>query len=348
MATYRVGVIGCGGISRTHARGFNALESAEVVAAADINKESVDKFGEEFSVSARYTDFRDMLTKEQPDIVSICTWPGAHAEATIAAAENKVKGILCEKPMCINLGQANAMIEACEKSGTKLAIGHHSRFIARNTAARKLVAEGAIGQPTLMIRRVGGGLLNNGSHAVDLMRYLLSDPETEWVIGQVERKTDRYERIIRVEDLCMGLICFVGGARGIIESDMPESGMPGGTFIYGTEGMLNIGGDNLLLQNPKQAGWQVMDVPPDTNQFAEMIEWIEERSGHRNDAKQTRYAIEILMAIYESLRIKGLVKMPLETKESPLYLMIDEGALPVEKPGKYDIRLPESMWDILE
>jgi len=104
----------------------------------------------------------------------------------------------------------------------------------------------------------------------------------------------------------------------------------------------------LLLQNPKQSGWQVMNVPPDTNQFAEMIEWIEERSGHRNDAKQTRYAIEILMAIYESLRIKGLVKMPLETKESPLYLMIDEGALPVEKPGKYDIRLPESMWDILE
>jgi predicted dehydrogenase len=348
MAKYRVGVIGCGGISRTHAHGFNAQESAKVVAAADINKESVDKFGEEFSVSAKYTDFREMLTKEQPDIVSICTWPGTHAEATIAAAENKVKGILCEKPMCINLGQADAMIEACEKSGTKLVIGHHSRFIARNTTARKLVAEGAIGQPTLMIRRVGGGLLNNGTHAIDLMRYLLGDPETEWVIGQVERKTDRYERALRVEDLCMGLICFAGGARGIIESDMPESSMRGESFIYGTEGILNLGGNNLLLQNPKQAGWQVMDAPADTNQFAEMIEWIEGRSCHRNEAKQTRYTVEILMAIYESLRIKGLVKMPLATKESPLYLMIDDGALPVEKPGKYDIRLPESMWNILE
>jgi predicted dehydrogenase len=348
MAKYRVGVIGCGGISRTHTRGFNALQSAEVVAAADISKESVDKFGEEFSVSARYTDFREMLQQEQPDIVSVCTWPGTHAEATIAAAESNVKGILCEKPMCINLGEADAMIEACEKSGTKLAIGHHSRFIARNTAARNLIAEGVIGQPTLMIRRVGGGLLNNGSHAVDLMRYLLSDPQTKWVIGQVERKTDRYERALRVEDLCMGLICFAGGTRGIIESDMPESGMPSGTFLYGTEGILNLGGDNLLLQNPKQAGWQAMDVPPDTNQFAEMIEWIEGRSGHRNDAKQTRYTIEILMAIYESLRIKGLVKMPLETKESPLHLMIDDGALPIAKPGKYDIRLPEIMWNILE
>jgi predicted dehydrogenase len=250
--------------------------------------------------------------------------------------------------MCINLGQADAMIEACEKSGTKLVIGHHSRFIARNTTARKLVAEGAIGQPTLMIRRVGGGLLNNGTHAIDLMRYLLGDPETEWVIGQVERKTDRYERALRVEDLCMGLICFAGGARGIIESDMPESSMRGESFIYGTEGILNLGGNNLLLQNPKQAGWQVMDAPADTNQFAEMIEWIEGRSCHRNEAKQTRYTVEILMAIYESLRIKGLVKMPLATKESPLYLMIDDGALPVEKPGKYDIRLPESMWNILE
>ncbi|MFQ6040548.1 MAG: hypothetical protein ACE5PV_06790, partial [Candidatus Poribacteria bacterium] len=116
----------------------------------------------------------------------------------------------------------------------------------------------------------------------------------------------------------------------------------------GTEGILNIGRDELLLQNPKQTGWQVMDVPADTNQFAEMIAWIEGRSGHRNEAKQTRYTMEILMAIYESLRIKGLVRIPLETEESPLYLMIDEGALPVEKPGKYDIRLPESMWNILE
>ena len=348
MTQYRVGVIGCGGISRTHTRGFNAQESAQVVAGADINKDTVAKFGEEFGITALYTDFREMLDKEELDIVSVCTWPGAHAENTIAAAEHNVKGILCEKPMCISLGQADAMIEACEKSGTKLAIGHHSRFNASNTAARKLIQEDAIGQPALVTRRVGGGLLNNGTHAIDLVRYWLGDPETEWVIGQVERKTDRYERILRVEDLCMGLICFANGARAIIESDMPASNAPDGNVIYGTEGILKLSGDGVFLQNPNQSGWQQMEVPPDNNQFSEMIAWIEGCSGHRGEAKQVRYTVEIMMAIYESARIKGIVKMPLETKESPLYLMIDDGALPVEKPGKYDIRLPESLWSILE
>lgn len=336
--TYRVGVIGTGGIARTHARGYQSLE-LKLVAGADINQASVDAFANEFGLSGKYTDFREMLAKEDLDIVSVCTWPGAHSEGTIAAAEAGVKAVLCEKPMAVSLGQADAMLEACEKSGTKLAIGHHHRFNARNTEARRLIAAGAIGQPTLLHSRSGGGLTNNGTHAIDRMRYWLNDPGTEWVIGQIERKTNRYERAEPIEDLCAGIICFAGGTRGMVESDLPASNAPDvGTLIYGTEGALKIS-DALYIQNADGAGWRQTNVPPDTNQFAELIGWIEGRNEHRNEAKHGRAVVEIMMAIYESVRTRGLVRMPLKTKASPLAMMIEDGSLPLEKPDRYDIRL---------
>jgi predicted dehydrogenase len=204
-----------------------------------------------------------------------------------------------------------------------------------------LIAAGAIGQPTLLHSRSGGGLTNNGTHAIDRMRYWLSDPAASWVIGQAERRTDRYERAEPIEDLCAGIICFAGGVRGVIENDTPESDAPKtGTLIYGAEGMLKIGGDALYIQNAEGAGWRKVDAPGDVNQFAELIGWIEGRNAHRNEAKHGRVVVEIMMAIYESARTKGLVRMPLATKASPLVMMIEDGTLPVEKPGKYDIRLP--------
>ena len=337
---YRVGVAGCGGISRTHTRGWQGLPNVELVAAMDIKSEAVDKFAEEFSVSAKYTDYREMFEKEDLDIVSICTWQNSHAEIAVAAAEAGLKGILCEKPMCVSLGEADAMLAACENSGTKMAIGHHGRFSATNTEARRLVAEGAIGQPTLMIRRSGGGLLNNGTHTIDGIRYILGDPETEWVIGQVERNTDKFERRTRIEDLCSGLICFKTGTRAVIESDMPGPDVPA-ALVYGTEGILKTGEGGLLLLNDKTAGWQVMKPRGNgISQYAELLGWIEGKNEHRGNAIHSHAVIEIMMAIYESLRIRGVVRMPLATKASPLGMMIDDGTLPVLKPGKYDIRVP--------
>jgi predicted dehydrogenase len=337
---YRVGVIGTGGIARTHTRGWQSLDSVTVVAGADVNPSALDNFAAEFEVPAKYSDFREMLEQENLDIVSVCTWPGTHSPATVAAAQAGAKAILCEKPMAVSLGGADAMLASCAQSGTKLAIGHHHRFNPANTEARRLVAAGAIGHPTLVHSRMSGGLTNNGTHAIDWMRYWLSDPKTEWVMGQVERRTDRHERAEPIEDRCAAIISFAGGARGILESDMPASDAPDvGMLIYGTEGTLKIDGTALYVQNADAAGFQQLDVPADTNQFVELIGWLEGKNGHRNEAKHGHAVVEIMMAIYESLRTKGLVNIPMETKESPLVMMIEDGTLPVEQQGKYDTHL---------
>ena len=112
------------------------------------------------------------------------------------------------------LGDADAMLSACEENKVKLTIGHHGRYNPATIEIRRLVAAGAIGEPTTLHHRAkpDAGLLNIGTHAIDGWRYLLSDPETLWVIGQAARTSDRWERRTICEDLCMGLVCFEGGA----------------------------------------------------------------------------------------------------------------------------------------
>ncbi len=342
--TYRTGVIGCGGMGRAHSSAYTQNPATELVAVMDVNAESAKRLSDEFSIPAVYTDYNQMLKKEVLDIVSITTWQGVRAEITIAAAKAGVKGILGEKPMAASLGEADAMIGACAEHSAKLVIGHNGRFNPANTEIRRLVQDGAIGQPTLLHRRSkpNAGLLNIGTHAIDGMRYHLSDPETLWVIGQVSRTTNRWERRTLCEDLCMGLICFEGGARGVYESDLPEPIVPAG-LVSGTDGQIKMGENGtVLLQNNQASGWQEIQPRREpTDQYQELIDWMEGRiAEHRSTGRQARYTMEIMMAIYESLRIKNVVTMPLETSESPLDLMLEEGVFPTLIEGRYDIRAP--------
>ena len=214
---FRVGVIGTGGISRYHMGGWMRSRLGEVVAACDIQPAKLAGFCEQFGVpaSSAYADARKMLRREQLDCVSICTWAQAHAKLTVAAAKAGVRGILCEKPLGYSVAEADAMVRAAEQTGAKVLVMHQRRYSARFTKARKLIAKGAIGSVHTLVVRSGGGLTNTHSHTIDMMRYVLGDPKTEWVMAQIERTTNRWERCWPIEDRAVGVICFEGGVRAI-------------------------------------------------------------------------------------------------------------------------------------
>ncbi|MCS6861888.1 MAG: Gfo/Idh/MocA family oxidoreductase [Abditibacteriales bacterium] len=341
--TYRAAIIGCGSISKAHARGYQEVEETELVAVADVHPKALQERADEFNVRGRYRDYREMIEKEKPDIVSICLWQGLHAEVTVGCAEMKVPGILCEKPMATSLGEADAMIEAAQANGCKLAIGHQRRFLPTWNEAKRLLAAGVIGQPQMLYSRIADGLSNWGTHTVDCMRYMLNEVPTEWVIGQVERRTDRYERGQRIEDLCVGYIGFAGGVRAVLEADIQREGAGAfGITVYGSEGTLTFDERHLRLASPRVGGVKEMTMEtgnPWAEQAREMCRWLDgtiER--HRGHAANGRAVLEILMAVYESARVRGLVRMPLRTKEYPLDLAVEQGILPVEVEGKNDIR----------
>ena len=348
---YTAAIIGCGSIGNAHMDGYNLVDNVEVVAVADPLLIAREEYMETYSIPQGYATVEEMLEKAKPDIVSVCTWHPLHPAPTIAAAQAGVKAVICEKPMATSLGAANSMVDACEASGTKLIISHQRRFTPGWEKARELIQQKVIGDPVWVNCKIVQGLLNCGTHAIDGSRFVLGDPQTLWVMGAVERGTDRYERDTPIEDSCMALVQMEGGLQLFIQSDLcMEGAAAGGFLIRGTEGMLDVSEAGVKLFNASSDGWEqvplrveaeeIRAIGGQTNaaQVRELIAWIEGGPEHRGTGKKARATVEIMMALYESARQHRVINLPLQEEGYPLELMVDEGKLPVEKLGRYDIR----------
>jgi UDP-N-acetyl-2-amino-2-deoxyglucuronate dehydrogenase len=353
----RAGVIGCGSMARHHIGGYLACGRYELAAIADLDEAAMGQVDKEFGVHpVHYRDPAEMLDRERLDVVSVCVWHTGHARWTIAAAARRPQAILCEKPMAETLGRAEEMLVACRRNQVKLVIGHQRRFLPSYTLARDLIARGAVGRVQLMVAFGGQGLPNYSSHQTDMFRYLLSDDECRWVMGNVERKTDRHERTTRIEDCAVAVFEFAGGARALILADVTPL-MFQGAQIYGAEGMIELTTQGLRLLNRETDGaWQ--DYRPDGRFFQvaplgevfewreggaaqadELADWIEgKRETHRGEAEHGYRALEMIHAVYESARCHERVLLPLQTRVNPLDLMVESGHLTPARPGRYDIR----------
>jgi predicted dehydrogenase len=354
-------------MARHHIAGYLATKRFELAAIADLDAAAMEQVDRDFGVApVHYRDAEEMLDRERLDVVSVCVWHAGHARWTIAAAARRPRAILCEKPMAETLGRAAEMLVACRRNDVKLAIGHQRRFLPAYTRARDLIARGAIGTVQLLLSFGGHGLPNYSSHQTDMFRYLLGDDECRWVMGNVERKTDRYERTTRIEDCAVAVFEFARGARALILADVAPL-MFQGAHVYGSEGMIELAVDGLRLLNRETGGaWQThrpagrfFEVAPlgeafewregGAAQAEELADWIEGKvETHRGEAEHGYKALEMIHAVYESARCHEKVALPLKTRVNPLDLMVESGHLTLERPGRYDIRAfllrGEQMW----
>jgi predicted dehydrogenase len=258
--------------------------------------------------------------------------------------------------MADTVGHAEQMMVACQRNNVKLAISHQRRFVPTYTLARDLIAQGAIGQVQIIQSFANDGLPNYSSHQTDMYRYLLGDDECDWVMGNVERKTDRYERSTRIEDCAVGIFHFTSGAVAMLLSDVTPL-VYQGAWIYGTQGMINMTTSSLQLMNQSTGGtWQLHE--PDGKyyklaehgenlewheapaaQMEELADWIEGKADYfRGNAENGMKALQMVHAVYESARMHEKVLLPLQTRHNPLDLMVESGHLAPQRPGPFDIR----------
>ena len=353
----RVGVIGCGSMTRHHVAGYLACGRYEVAALADLDEAATREMAARFEIApAQYRDARAMLDAEHLDVISVGTWHTGHSPWTVAAAARRPKAILCEKPMADTLGHAEEMLVACHRNGVKLVIGHQRRFLPAYTLARDLIAQGAIGRVSLILSFAGHGLPNYASHQTDMFRYLLGDADCQWVMGNVERKTDRFERTTRIEDAAVAVFEFAGGARALILADVAPTWFQGAT-IYGSDGQISLTTEQVQVMNAESGGsWRTHR--PDGKFFkladeGEAFEWREGGAGqaaeladwvtgaadtHRGRGENGYKALEMIHSVYESARCHERVVLPLQTRVNPLDLMVESGHLVPQRPGAYDIR----------
>ncbi len=327
---YNVAIIGCGGISHMHAGWYVNEPRASLIATADIDANRVKAYSEQYSIQKQYTDYIEMLETEEIDLVSVCTRPKLHAPIVIETAKRGVKGILSEKPMAENLGQARAMLETCSQHGVKLAIDHQTRFSAAYLAAAQMIAEAVIGD-LVRIHGIcsGGDLKDNATHTVDIMRFLYGDRPVIWVAGQIERIGTPTKYELHSEDFSIGYFKFENNVRGIIESGSDTAPGYHHIYCYGTEGEIELaapGGPSVRFRNAESGGaWVTPELPSEINPVQDMIAAIEEDREHRSSGYQGYATHELLMAIYESSRKRRRIHLPLEEMESPLTLMVEDG-----------------------
>ncbi len=190
---YRVAVIGRTGRGN-YGHGldvvWNDVEQAQVVAVADEDDQGRAAAAKRLRAPRAYADYREMLEKERPQIVSVAPrWLDCHRDMVLACAEHGCH-VFLEKPMCQDLEQADEMIAALEKRNLKLAIAHQTRYSPTLEHVHKLIAEGRLGDILELRGRGkedgrGGGedLMVLGTHIMDLMRFFAGDPQ--WCFARV-------------------------------------------------------------------------------------------------------------------------------------------------------------------
>jgi len=336
MSNYRVGIIGCGrpwksegasgfGMSHFHAKGYAQSPHAEIVALADVVLEHAAAFQERHGGNAIYEDYREMLARENLDIVSICTWPHLHAEMVIAAAMAGVKAIHCEKPMAPTWAEAKRMAQICAEQGVQLTFNHQRRFGPEFRQARELLRSGAIGD---LVRLEGscGNLFDWGTHWFDMFFFYNDEQRVEWVLGQVEPSGGKSIFGIQVEGQAISQFQFENGVIGLLTTSMAE-GWPLSTRIVGTDGMIEaaLRTEPLRIWAKGCGQWETVELKGDNSLettvalgVMDAVQALKDGREPELSASKVLQATELIFATYESARRGGRIDLPLDVEDSTI------------------------------
>ncbi len=238
----KVAVIGVGSMGRNHARVYSELPDVKLVGVADSNAAAAVAVGRSFSTAA-YSDFRELLEKEQPEAVSIAVPTALHEE--VAAAVLKAGAhVLIEKPIAATVDEGRRLIELARSLNRKLMVGHIVRFNPAIQALKAKLEAGELGRIfQVFCRRAGpfparirdvGVVVDLAPHDVDIMRFLTGlDPERVYAETEQRIHTDH-------EDLIFGLLRFPEGVTGALEINWLTPTKLREVLVLGERGMFRV------------------------------------------------------------------------------------------------------------
>ena len=167
----------------SHAAGYEACERTDLVALSDLRPDVMEQAGKRYNVSKehQYTDYKEMLAKEQPEIVSVATQHEQRGEIVIYAVDHGARAIFAEKAMAASMPEADAMLEACERNCVFFNLGVNRRYDPGYDKMKEVIDSGELGALKSLIIYATGGLFGGASHHLDLMMRLNSDCPAKWV-----------------------------------------------------------------------------------------------------------------------------------------------------------------------
>ncbi len=326
---YRAALIGCGSMGsfymdelvghtgRTilpvgHAEVLKTNPRTELIAGADPDKNRLEDFSRRWSVDRLYTDHREMLERERPEIVSIASPPPFHPQHVIDCAERGVKGIFGEKPLAPTLREADAMLRACEANGVKLCINHTLRGDPFHHQAYRLIQAGAIGDILTITISWAGRLFLTGTHRFDLVNYFVGENPTAWLIGHAEEPTSHQTVVPTQRGLDVGGTAYVVYQNRVRAFFNGRDGLPIGRIeICGAKGVIMVDSQEAQLwersENSKFRGLARFPFPQMMRYTAPMVFLLEDlieamESGREpmSNGRMARHALEQILATHDS------------------------------------------------
>ena len=371
MKTYRVAILGCYLRGTAAARAYHAHPRTEIVALCDLDQERLDTLGDELGVPARFTDLDAMIVEMQPDIVAIPTGTEFHYDLSMRVLEHGVN-IEVEKPMCVDLEQADEVMAKAKEKKVRIAVHHQGRVGASMRAVYQAFEEGRIGELRYIYARGKGyyggyGLMNNGTH---LLNYVVKFAghcrrvvATALTNGQPITPSDAVLSpggmgVIAGEHITATLNFEGNVTANLLQQRFPEMSVTGFTVeIYGTEGRLIWTTREawwlpqpLYLPDGEHDKWQSLKpvypdhydptsrADPDDYWFVdEYVSALDENRDHECSGAEGLHTLEIMMGIFESAAYGKSVDLPQPMRDHPLLRWRREHGLesPAPMPRPY-------------
>src|SRR5258706_16009480 len=252
MARVGVGLIGSRFVSSIHAEALRACPQAEIRAVASPTAGHAKAFADRFAIPHHFTDYAAMLARPEIDMVVVGAPNDRHCQIALDAAAAG-KHVVMEKPLCLNLAEADRMIAACAQAGVKLMYAEELCFAPKYVRLKQPVGSGALGRPTLVkqsekhdgphadhfwdVERSGGGVtMDMGCHAIEFFRWMLGRPKVRSVYAQMS--TQVHSAKTKGDDNAILLIEFENGVIGLAEESWTKlGGMDDRAEVHGSKGV---------------------------------------------------------------------------------------------------------------
>ncbi len=341
--TVRVGLIGSQFISSIHARALNRCRRADLVAVASPTPGHAEQFARRFEVDRFFTDYQAMLQQDL-DMVVIGAPNDLHCPMTLDAAARGVH-VVVEKPMCLNLAEADRMIDACRDAGVKLMYAEELCFAPKYVRLKRLLDDGALGVPTLLkqsekhdgphsahfwdVQRSGGGVaMDMGCHGIQFFRYLMDGQPVRSVYA--EMATLVHGDKTRGDDNALLILQFEQGTLALAEESWTKpGGMDDRAEIHGSRGVAyadllhgnsietysDVGYDYAVEKGGVTRGWSFAIYEEEWNygfpqEMEHFVDCVAQDKTPLVTGEDGRAVLEVLFAAYQSAGTGQKVQLP--------------------------------------
>jgi myo-inositol 2-dehydrogenase / D-chiro-inositol 1-dehydrogenase len=347
-SSVRVAIIGSQFISTIHADALQRCAHAEIVAAASPQPRHVREFAAKFKIPQTFTDYRKLLDLPGIDLVVVGVPNHLHCQIALDAAAAG-KHIVMEKPLCLNLSEADQMIAACKTAKVKLMYAEELCFAPKYVRLKQLLESGALGHPTLIkqsekhdgphaphfwdVNRSGGGVtMDMGCHAIEFFRWILGRPKIQSIYAQMS--TQVHGGKTAGEDNAILILEFENGVIAMAEESWTKlGGMDDRAEVHGSKGVAyadllhgnaiqtySAGGYDYAVEKAGSTkGWSFTIYEEAWNygfhqEFAHFVDCVRLDLQPLVTGEDGRIVLEALFAAYESAGSGKKVALPFHTR----------------------------------